>query len=77
MSEAQLSSVVGSTPQFPKLDAAIRKEWVETARIGGTSVDHDPLSVSASALWHFQPQWTLGLSLARSQRAPSMKTRFF
>jgi ABC-type nitrate/sulfonate/bicarbonate transport system permease component len=26
MSEAQLSSVVGSTPQFPKLDAAIRKE---------------------------------------------------
>ncbi|WP_292052085.1 MULTISPECIES: TonB-dependent receptor domain-containing protein [unclassified Brevundimonas] len=58
------------------LEAAIRKEWVETARIGGTSVDHDPLSVSASALWHFQPQWTLGLSLARSQRAPTSQELF-
>ena len=58
------------------LEAAIRKDWVETTRVGSTSVDHDPLSVSASALWHFQPEWTLGLSLARSQRAPAAQELF-
>ena len=57
-------------------EGAVRKEWVETTPLDGDALEHDPLSVSAAALWHFQPQWTLGLSLARSQRAPTAQELF-
>ncbi len=58
------------------LESAVRKDWTETSVLNGASVDHDPLSVSASALWHFNPQWTVALSLARSQRAPTAQEMF-
>lgn len=58
------------------LEGAIRKDWTETAIKGADSIDNDPLSVSAAAVWHFVPEWTIGLSLARSQRAPSAQELF-
>ncbi len=53
------------------LEGAIRKEWQEVALDGQDAIEHDPLSVSASAVWHFTPGWSAALSVARSQRAPS------
>lgn len=36
----------------------------------------DNLSGSASALWTLDPQWSLGLALSRSQRAPTVEELF-
>lgn len=58
------------------LEGALRKEWQEVALDGQDSIDHDPLSISASAVWHFSPSWTAALSIARSQRAPSAQELF-
>ncbi len=58
------------------LEGAIRKDWQELTTQGQPRLKHDPLSVSASAVWHFAPQWTTALSVARSQRAPTAQEVF-
>ncbi|WP_312127374.1 TonB-dependent receptor domain-containing protein [Brevundimonas sp.] len=58
------------------LEGAIRKDWQETALDGQKAIEHDPLSLSASAVWHFTPGYSAALSVARSQRAPSAQELF-
>lgn len=53
------------------LEGAIRKEWQEVALDGQDAIEHDPFSISGSAVWHFTPGWSAAVSVARSQRAPS------
>jgi len=53
------------------LEGAIRKEWQEVALDGQDAIEHDPLSVSGAAVWHFTPGWSAAVTVARSQRAPS------
>ncbi|MFC3076625.1 TonB-dependent receptor domain-containing protein [Phenylobacterium terrae] len=50
---------------------AARKDWqeIEGARIVRT--EHDPFSLSASALWTFAPGYSAALAISRSQRAPT------
>lgn len=58
------------------LEGAIRQDWQELTTLNQPTVKHDPLSLSASAVWHFAPEWTTALSVARSQRAPTAQETF-
>lgn len=58
------------------LEGAIRQDWQELTTLNKPTLKHEPLSVSASAVWHFAPQWTTALSIARSQRAPTAQEAF-
>jgi len=58
------------------LEGAVRQDWQELTTLNRPTVKHEPLSVSASAVWHFAPEWTTALSVARSQRAPTAQETF-
>ena len=58
------------------LEGAVRQDWQELTTLNQPTLKHDPLSVSASAVWHFVPQWSAALSVARSQRAPTAQETF-
>ena len=63
-------------------------DWSYELGLRGDYVDRDPdaettgsedftsLSVAGSALWNFAPAWQAGLSLSRSERAPSTEELF-
>jgi iron complex outermembrane receptor protein len=63
-------------------------DWTYELGLRGDYVDRDPdaettgsqdftsLSVAGSALWNFAPEWSAGLSLSRSERAPATEELF-
>jgi iron complex outermembrane receptor protein len=62
-----------------RIDLAARQEWqrVEADLVGPSSVvEHDPLSLSAGAVWDVADGYSVALSLARSQRAPNQQELF-
>ncbi|WP_253190567.1 TonB-dependent receptor [Sphingomonas sp. LM7] len=58
-----------------RLELAARQEWqdVTPATELYPSVRHDPFSASAAAVWDVNDDYSVALSLARSQRAPSVQ----
>jgi iron complex outermembrane recepter protein len=59
-------------------ETGIRGDWVERDPEAQNADEEDfvSLSLSASALWQFSPEWSTGLSLSRAQRAPSTEELF-
>jgi iron complex outermembrane receptor protein len=58
------------------LEGAVRQDWQELSGHNRAAIKHEPLSLSAAAVWHFDPQWTASFSVARSQRAPTAQEVF-
>lgn len=56
-----------------RLELAARKEWQRIETTAGREVSHDPLSISGAAVWDMGGDYSLALSLARSQRAPNVQ----
>lgn len=60
-------------------EGALRQEWQETTAADGAvqllwpDREHKPFSASAGASWRFAPGYALSLSIARSQRAPTVQ----
>jgi iron complex outermembrane receptor protein len=58
-------------------EIGLRGDWVERNPEGGLdSADFTSLSVSGAGLWAIDENWQLGLSLSRSERAPSTEELF-
>ncbi|KPV99299.1 TonB-dependent receptor [Pseudoalteromonas sp. P1-11] len=47
------------------------EESAETTRVFGVEHEFTPISLSAGVVWDFTPNYNLGLSVSRSERAPS------
>lgn len=59
-----------------RLEMAARQEWQTVeASVAGTA-DHTPFSISGAAIWNTDGDYSLALSLARSQRAPTAQELF-
>jgi iron complex outermembrane recepter protein len=58
-----------------RLELAARQEWQEVKPEISffPSVEHDPFSISGAAIWDVDGDYSVALSLARSQRAPSVQ----
>lgn len=56
-----------------RFEGALRQEWQETEALGRPDRDHDPLSFSGSAAWSPASDWSVALTLSRSQRAPNVQ----
>jgi iron complex outermembrane receptor protein len=58
-----------------RLEAAARQEWqtVESRITRYPSITHKPFSASASAIWGFGGDYSVALSLAHTERAPSVQ----
>lgn len=58
-----------------RLEAAARQEWqtVTSAITRYPSIRHKPFSASAAAIWDFGRDYSLALSLAHTERAPSVQ----
>jgi len=58
-----------------RLEAAVRQEWqkVKSGDLRYPSVSYSPFSASAAAVWDLDDSYSLALSLAHSQRAPSVQ----
>lgn len=58
-----------------RLEAAARQEWqtVTSAITRYPSIRHEPFSASAAAIWNFGSDYSLALSLAHTERAPSVQ----
>lgn len=54
-----------------RYELGVRHEWQDIDAEGQPDTRHDGTSVSAGAVWTFAPQYSLGLSLSRSQRLPT------
>ncbi|MCM2319526.1 MAG: TonB-dependent receptor [Pseudomonas sp.] len=55
-----------------RYELGARHEWQDIeADSGAPDTDHSGTSLSAGAVWTFLPEYSLGLSLSRSQRLPS------
>ncbi|MNF29563.1 putative TonB-dependent receptor precursor [compost metagenome] len=55
-----------------RYELGARHEWQDIeADSGAPDTDHAGTSLSAGAVWTFRPEYSLGLSLSRSQRLPS------
>ena len=52
-------------------DADHQDHGVEATRVFGVDHEFTPVSLSVGAVWDFTPGYNLGVSLSRSQRAPS------
>ncbi|MGV3478636.1 MAG: TonB-dependent receptor domain-containing protein [Sphingobium sp.] len=61
-----------------RLEAAVRKEWqrVDPADARYPTTKHAPFSLSGAAIWDVADGYSVALSLARSQRAPSVQELF-
>ncbi|MCB2050176.1 MAG: TonB-dependent receptor [Novosphingobium sp.] len=59
-----------------RFELAARHEW-QTIKINdGRKATHRPFSVSGSAIWDIDGDYSVALSLARSQRAPNVQELF-
>lgn len=58
-----------------RLEAAARKEWqhVDSVITRYPLIRHSPFSASAAAIWNFNDDYSLALSLAHAERAPSVQ----
>src|SRR5690606_37516929 len=56
-----------------RLDLAARHEWQTIETTLGRKVSHRPFSLSGAAIWDIGSDYSLALSLARSQRAPNVQ----
>lgn len=60
-----------------RLEAGLRHDWQSVdAKTTDLRVAHRGSSISAGAHWRFDPAWTLGLTLARTQRLPVAEELF-
>ncbi|HEY8352805.1 MAG TPA: TonB-dependent receptor, partial [Sphingomonadales bacterium] len=60
-----------------RLEAALRQEWQKISAEGRPwAAKHSPFSVSAAAVLSVDGDWSVGLSLARSERAPTPQELF-
>ena len=58
-----------------RLEAAVRQEWQSIATVQGRA-EHNPFSVSGAAIWEAPSGYSVAVSLARSQRAPTAQELF-
>jgi iron complex outermembrane receptor protein len=58
-----------------RLEAAARHEW-QKIKTTDRRAEHNPFSVSGAAIWESGSGYSVALSLARSQRAPSAQELF-
>ncbi len=56
-----------------RLELAARKEWQQIETTLDRRVRHSPFSISGAAVWDITDDYSLALSLARSQRAPNVQ----
>lgn len=54
-----------------RYELGLRHEWQDIDADGRPDTDHSGTSLSAGAVWNFAPDYSLGLSLSRSQRLPT------
>ena len=59
-----------------RFELAARQEWQSIEATLNRRVTHQPLSISGAALWNIGSDYSLSLSLARSQRAPNAQELF-
>lgn len=59
-----------------RLELAARQEWQKISTTLGRDVSHRPFSISGAAIWDIDGDYSLALSLARSQRAPNVQELF-
>lgn len=60
-----------------RLEAGLRHEWQRVdAELADARVSHQGTSVSAGAHWRFDPAWSLGLTVSRTQRLPTAEELF-
>src|SRR3546814_20148575 len=55
-----------------RLELAARQEWQRIETTLNREISHKPFSVSGAAIWDIGGDYSLALSLARSQRAPTV-----
>ncbi len=56
-----------------RLELAARQEWQNIETADGRVAKHRPFSISGAAVWDIDGDYSLALSLARSQRAPNVQ----
>ena len=56
-----------------RFELAARQEWQTIETTLDRKVDHEPFSISGAAVWDIGSDYSLALSIARSQRAPSVQ----
>jgi iron complex outermembrane receptor protein len=54
-----------------RYELGLRHEWQDIDATGAKDTSHNGTSFSAGAVWTFAPEYSLGLSLSRSQRLPT------
>ena len=59
-----------------RLELAARHEWQSIETTLNRKVSHRPFSLSGAAIWDIGGEYSLALSLARSQRAPNVQEVF-
>lgn len=59
-----------------RYEIGLRREWQDISAEDARDVRHSGTSVSAGTVWTFAPEYSLGLSLSRSQRLPSAEELF-
>lgn len=59
-----------------RFEAAVRQEWQKVETTLNRRAEHNPFSVSGAAIWEAGSGYSVALSLARSQRAPTAQELF-
>jgi len=59
-----------------RLELAARQEWQSIDAGPAGAADHTPFSISGGAVWNIDGDYSLALSVARSQRAPTAQELF-
>lgn len=59
-----------------RFELAGRQEWQSIETTPRQRAEHNPFSVSGAAVWDFGSDYSLALSVARSQRAPNVQELF-
>lgn len=59
-----------------RFEGAIRQEWQTVETTLNRRAEHDPFSISGAAIWDSGTGYSVALSLARSQRAPTAQELF-
>ncbi|MBF7015267.1 TonB-dependent receptor (plasmid) [Novosphingobium resinovorum] len=59
-----------------RFEAAVRQEWQKVETTLNRRAEHNPFSVSSAAIWEAGSGYSVALSLARSQRAPTAQELF-
>ncbi len=59
-----------------RFEAAVRQEWQKVETTLNRRAEHNPFSVSGAAIWEAGSGYSVAVSLARSQRAPTAQELF-